>query len=113
MELWRTPSVSTTNAIRVNYRAGWQAPASLQDTARIAVPEDWEGLFLEALIAYAQGLEERDVAGVALRLEQIKASDMYQSLKRQDGMLQTNFGQLRGGGAAAESDEYSYTWRGR
>lgn len=96
MELFSTPSA--VNTIQVFYRAGWQAPLSYLDTSRIAIPEEWEGLFLEILIAYAMGVEERDIAGVAERLETVRRGSQFQNLVRQDSMTQSNFGPMRGGG---------------
>lgn len=106
LELFPTPS--TVETIRVFYRAGWQTPLSGADSSRIAVPEDWEPLFIEALIAVAMGYQERDVAGVSVRLEALRASDMYQRLVRQDGMSQSNYGPMRGGGVEMQMGS---TWQ--
>lgn len=108
MELWPTPTTSTTgdSAVKVHYRVGFQTPRGGADTARIAIPEDWESLFIEALLAYAQGYDERDVAGVAPRLEAIRASDLYQRLVRQDAMTQSNFGTSRGGAVAMQNTSW-------
>lgn len=101
LELFPTPS--TVTPIGIYYRAGWQEPlAASGDAARIAVPLDWEGVFIEALIAYAMGTEERDIAGVSARLEALRVSEMFAYLVRQDGMSQSNYGTMRGGGVAMQ-----------
>ena len=100
LELYPTPNAIQT--IGLWYRAGWQTPQNGSDSSRIAVPEDWEGIYLEALTAYAMGVQERDVAGVSARLEAIVASNQYQRLVRQDGMSQSNYGPSRGGAVAMQ-----------
>lgn len=107
MELFPTPS--DVQAIRLYYRAGWQTPENGSDASRIAVPEDWEGLYLEALTAYAMGVQERDIAGVSTRLEALRASDQYMRLVRQDGMSQSNYGPMRGGGAERQMGTFWQT----
>lgn len=101
LELWPTPSA--VNTIRLQYIVGFQLPLDGVDTSRIAVPEDWEMLFLEAVIAVAMGYEERDVAGPDQRLDQLRQSHLFQTLMRQDGMKQSNFGPVRGGAAAMQA----------
>lgn len=100
MELYPTPS--TIETVYIYYRAGWQTPQNGSDSSRIAIPEDWEALFIEALIAVAMGYQERDVAGVGVRLEALRASDMYARLVRQDAMSQSNYGPMRGGGVEVQ-----------
>lgn len=107
LELYPTPNAVET--IGLFYRAGWQEPlAASGDAARIAVPLDWEPLYIEALIAYAMGTEERDVATVTARLDALRVSDMYQRLVRQDGMSQSNYGPSRGGAVAMQMN---HLWR--
>ena len=97
LELFRTPN--SIAAIKLHYRAGWPGPLAADgDAAKIPVPVDWEGLFSEALVATAMGIEERDIAGPGARLDALRVTDLYQRLVRQDGMSQANYGPLRGGG---------------
>lgn len=108
LELYPTPSVTDATAIYIHYKAGWAGPQNDTDTARIPIPEWLEPLYTEALIAYAMGVEERDVAPVDARLVAIQTGPLFLAAVRQDGSMQTNHGQMRGGAVVVHGYDGPY-----
>jgi hypothetical protein len=100
LELYPTPAATDATALKVYYRAGWAGPLADADGARIPIPAYLEAVYLEALIAFAMGREERDVADVGTRVAMVEAGPLFSAALRQDAALQTNHGPLRGGGPA-------------
>lgn len=98
LELDSVPSASVTGGITILYRAGFQVPENGAASARIAVPDEWEGLFILVVRAIARGYQEEDTANVDTRLGALRKSMEFEDLKRLDGMSQSSFGQLTGGG---------------
>lgn len=93
LELDATPSDDASGALSILYRAGWQVP-----TARIPIPEEWESLYLLGVRSIARGYHFEDQADVNTRLSALQSGVEFQNLVRMDGMSQSTFGPLEGGG---------------
>lgn len=102
LELDCVPNDDIAGGLSLLYRAGFQVPAAGDASARIAIPEEWEGLFSLAVVAVARGLMEEEAGTVDMRLGALKQSDEFKSLVRMDGMAQSNYGYLQGGGVAMQ-----------
>ena len=98
LELDSSPTDDISDGITIHFRAGFQIPQGGAASARIAVPDEWEGLFLLAVRAVARGYHHEDDGTGDARLTALKRSDEFQDLKRMDGMRQSNYGPLTGGG---------------
>lgn len=97
IELYPTPSSSDASGITAHIRLGWVTPFNGADSSRIQIPDWLEPLYIEALIAFAMGYQERDVADVGTRIAAVQAGPLFAAATRQDASIQTNHGQMRGG----------------
>lgn len=95
LEVYPTPTVATTNALTMFYRAGWRTVSS--DTVLVPIPDYCESLFRMLVRSFARGYEEDDVASLHQRLAEIEASPMFVHAKRRDGDMQNTMGQMYGG----------------
>lgn len=103
VELYPTPNTTDASGITAHIRLGWVTPLSGLDSSRIQIPEWMEALYVEALVAYAMGTEERDIASVDTRLSMLQQGALFAAAQRQDASIQTNHGQSRGGAVAQQS----------
>lgn len=85
---------TTADVITLQYRQPWILPMT---SGNIQVPQEWEGIFVQALRAYARGYQEEDVASLDDRLAKIANCDEMNRLRKMDGMQQSNRGAMRGG----------------
>lgn len=97
IELWPTPSATTTATFLMFHTAGW---ADLTDDADGVLVPDWLiPLFLEALSLVAKGYDEHDTADVTTRLQLLTGSDAWTNALRYDGGLQPVLGREERGAA--------------
>ena len=86
------PNPIGTDTIVLAYRAGW---SDLDLDADIAqVPAFAEALLIAYVRAFALGYEEE---GMAVRLAELEASSLFERVAVQDGLLQPNYGEIKGG----------------
>lgn len=64
----------------------------------VPIPTEYEGLFTHALMAVARGYMEKDIASIAVRLAEIKLSNVFTDLVAMDQAFQLRRGAMRGGG---------------
>lgn len=102
LELDSALTATVTDGMTVYFRAGWQVPENGSADARIAIPDEWEGIFILGVRAVARGYQEEDTASVDARLNLLRRSDEFMDLKRMDGMRQSHKGHMGGGGVAQE-----------
>lgn len=85
---------ATADSLTIQYRKPWILPMV---SGNIQVPLEWEGMFIQAVRAYARGYQEEDVAPLDVRLAALANSDEMRRLIAMDGMSQANRGAGRGG----------------
>lgn len=85
---------TTADVITYQYKKPWALPMV---NGNIQVPLEWEGMYVQAIRAYARGYQEEDVASLDVRLAALANSDEMRRLRALDGMSQANRGAARGG----------------
>ncbi|MHA7813260.1 MAG: hypothetical protein ACX94C_07720 [Phycisphaerales bacterium] len=69
---------AVSDAVMIVYKGGWQAIAdNALGSTKMGIPDFMDGLFLEVLRAVVHGYEEDANAGVAPRVDAVKASSIY------------------------------------
>lgn len=87
---------ASTDRLEVRYISGWKRVTT--DTEELPLPADgWlDGLFTQAVIAWAQGLDAEDEAPLYARLDALSQSFMWSSHVARDGAIQSDMGPIRG-----------------
>jgi len=90
------PNQNSTDELEVRYISGWN-PVST-DTEDLPIPADgWlDGLFTQAVIAWAQGLDAEDEASLYVRLDTLAQSSMWNTHVGRDAGVQSDMGPTRG-----------------
>jgi hypothetical protein len=96
LELYPTPSASSTDSIILRYRAGWTAVsgetnAVTPDTYAIPVPPYVEALLIAYCRAFAVAYEDE---GLAARLIEIDNGPLWNAAAVKDGIAQRDYGKL-------------------
>lgn len=109
LDIWPTPTESSSDFYRVTYQRGWTRVTT--DSDYVDIPEWMEPLFVAAVREMAVGLEEEDSAGVPsyARLEAFAQSGFFKRFAAQDGGVSSQLGTIRGG--AAEAPAFSWDSR--
>jgi len=95
LKIWPTPTTNDARGLTIFYRAGW---VKITDDSDIVQIPPWvEAFFVQMAQAWARGFMEEDTASLTQRLLELDQSPLYASAIRRDGMLQPNYGPLRGG----------------
>ncbi len=100
IDLWTTPLADDPAAIRIYYRRGWNRLDD--DSDYVDIPEWLEGLYLQAVRAYARGYQMEDSTGAVPRLlEEIWRSKEFANKRMRDDQIQPRYGVIRNGAAAS------------
>jgi len=100
LKLWPSLTANDARELTIFYRAGWIEVS--EDSDYVQLPLWLEALFIEVCKAWARGTEEEDTASLSERLFAIQNSPLYLTAIRRDGMVQPDFGPLRGGAVETE-----------
>lgn len=97
LELYPTPQTTNPTALTIFYRAGWTTPDPSQDEAALNIPTYCEPSFIQTLRAFARGYQNEDGGSIDRRLTEIMAGPTWDAAITQDGIVQPDFGKMRGG----------------
>lgn len=97
LEIWPAPGSNTSSAFRIHYRADWVDISDDADTVPLPALFGMEFLYLQVVRAVALGYEEFDTASMQARLAEVRGGPDFAAAVRSDAMIQTNFGEMRGG----------------
>jgi len=103
MELYPTPT--SGDQITVAYRAKWKELSSDGDAA--LVPDYAESALVSAVRAFALGYEEE---GLEMRLAEIENGALWIRLKEKDGLIQPDYGPIRGSALSQIQPSYQLPW---
>jgi hypothetical protein len=95
LKIWPAPSANEASTFSLFYRAGWVDVDNSNDY--IQIPEWMEALFIQLCITWVRGFKEEDEASLSRRLVEIEQSPLYAACIRRDGMIQPDYGPVRGG----------------
>lgn len=95
MELYPTPSTTTSGALHIWYTRLWTTIDDATDVPNI--PAYIETLYTQLVRAFAKGYEEDDTATLDERLMAIEQGPIYRAAVSQDGMTQPEYGEAQGG----------------
>lgn len=104
VELYPTPSATSTTAFKLAYRAKWTNLTS--DSDYIPIPEWCETLFIRLLQVHARGFMEEDKASLSMRLAEIKSSAELIGAVKQDRARQRDRGALKGSLSSPNTYDY-------
>ena len=107
LELYPTPSTTTTEALTLYYRAGWSRV--YDDRKPLQMPAYIEPLYIELLRAFARGYEEEDQGSLSTRLNEIMKGAIFAISVDRDSSVQPDYGPIRNG-AAAEMHRGKQHW---
>ena len=99
LEIYPTPSSTTTEALTLYYRAGWARV--YDDRKAIQIPAYVEPLYIELLRAFARGYEEEDQASLSERISEVWRGPLFAVSVDRDASVQPDYGPLRNGAAAS------------
>ena len=97
LELFPTPTASSTEGVLIYYARQWRDVA--EDTDTIFLPDWMEGVYHRAVRAWARGYEEEDTFDKDMALEKLMMGPEGRAAIHQDSVLQVNRGQIRNGQA--------------
>ena len=103
MELYPTPT--SGDQITVAYRAKWKELSSDESVALI--PDYAESALVSAVRAFALGYEEE---GLEMRLAEIENGALWIRLKEKDGLIQPDYGPIRGSALSQIQPSYQLPW---
>lgn len=106
LELYPTPSATTSGALHIWYTRAWTVIDDATDVPNF--PAYMETLYTQLVRAFARGYEEDDAASLDERITAIRNGPIFEACVSQDGMTQTDYGELRGGWA--ETLPLPLTW---
>jgi hypothetical protein len=101
LDIYPTPTLSTTGALLLYYTRGWRGVE--EDTDTIFVPSWLEGVYLRALRIWAKGYEEEDSFNKDQALQSLTMGMEWRAAVTRDSNIQTEMGVLRGGAAAGHT----------
>tara|TARA_R100000329_G_scaffold118186_1_gene97301 strand:+ start:492 stop:1178 length:687 start_codon:yes stop_codon:yes gene_type:complete len=96
------PSPSSADKIRIGYRAKWTGLSS--DTDKSPTPDYADSALIACVRAFALGYEEE---GLEIRLAEIEAGPIYRRLLEKDGIIQPDYGPIRGGAVSQVSSRFN------
>ncbi len=95
IELSYAPTVSESSTFMLAYYARWQDVTT--DTETLQIPSFMEPLYLQTVLAFAQGYDEHDVGSLDERLAALMQGPLMLTAKRRDGSMQPSIGMMQGG----------------
>ena len=95
LELYPTPSATTSGALHLWYTRGWTVIDDATDVPNF--PPYLETLFTQIVRAFAKGYEEDDQGTLDDRLVSIAGGPIFAAAVSQDGMTQNEYGEIGGG----------------
>jgi hypothetical protein len=99
------PTPSSADKIRIAYRARW---TDLDSTSDESVTPDYADSALIACVrAFALGYEEE---GLEVRLAEVESGPIYMRLMEKDGLVQPEYGQIRGGALSQVTSRFNLPW---
>lgn len=107
IELSASPTESQTAAFKLPYFAAWTDVTS--DSETLVIPSFLDAVFLQIVMAFAQGYDEAENGSREMRLQEIKAGMEWTTAKRRDGAAQPSIGMMSGGAAARWMPGSGYT----
>ena len=99
------PSPSDADKIRIGYRTKWVPLTADEDTT--STPDYADSALISLVRAFALGYEEE---GMEIRLAEIETGPIYQRLMEKDGIIQPDYGQIRGGALSQVSTRMNLPW---
>jgi hypothetical protein len=99
------PSPPADDKIRFAYRAAWTPLSS--DGDETPTPDYADSALISLVRAFALGYEEE---GMEVRLAEIENGPIYRRLMEKDGIIQPDYGQIRGGALSQVSTRYNLPW---
>lgn len=99
------PSPSGADKIRIGYRSKWIPLAT--DTDTTSTPDYADSALISLVRAFALGYEEE---GMEIRLAEIENGPIYKRLLEKDGIIQPDYGQIRGGALSQVSTRMNLPW---
>ena len=103
IELHPTPSAA--DKIRIAYRCKWRELSDDGDST--VVPDYAESALVSLVRAFALGYEEE---GLEVRLAEIENGPIYRRLLEKDGIVQPDYGVIRGGALSQVSTRMNLPW---
>jgi len=97
LELWPTPSTSTTGIFTCTYKKGW--PRVTNDSDALDFPEFMDALYIQIVRAMAKGYELDGAEPREVLLARITMGPEMRAAKERDAAVQWNRGRIRGGGS--------------
>lgn len=94
MEIWPTPTASSTGTFTLMYRAKWVDVTD--DNTILVLPQFMEPVLTQFCRAFARGLEDHEGGSLETRLAEVEKGAVFAAATSQDGAMQTNFGPMRG-----------------
>lgn len=97
LEIYPTTQTSVSNALKLNYVAGWQTLTS--DSVVVEIPDFVDNLYIQLVRSFARAYAQEDTAQLDVRLSVIHKGPLYKAAIDRDGEVQGNMGQMLGGAA--------------
>lgn len=105
-ELFPTPTEASSD-VKLWYRAKWVALED--DDEIIPIPEALELLYLEIVMAVAQGIDEHDMGSLSSRLAELAMSPLFHDAVAEDGLIVSSPVPM-GGGMVRHAVDNSDGW---
>lgn len=96
LEIYPTPTTTDSTSYKLYYRAAWPTVSLATDLLPLPQSGFMDALYMQIVLAFAQGLEEADVDSLHARLAEIQLGPVYSSAVLADGGVVGNLGQMRG-----------------
>lgn len=102
-ELYPTPT--SGDEMVLSYRARWREMTDDEEVA--AIPDFAESALVALVRAFALGYEEE---GLELRVAEVEQGPLWQRALEKDGIVQVDYGQMRGGALSMIRQGYDLPW---
>jgi hypothetical protein len=99
------PTPSSADKIRIAYRCNWRDMNDDGDSADM--PDYAESALISLVRAFALGYEEE---GLEARLAEVENGPIYRRLLEKDGIVQPDYGVIRGGALSQVSSRMNLPW---
>ncbi len=112
LRVWPAFTTVQTGFFTIWYHATW--PRAVEDETVLPLPQWMEGVYIQAIRAYAKGLMEEDVTGdVPQQLERLRQSTMWSDVEKIDDQMQRSIGRIEGGAVhMSPRPDYHWNWDG-
>ena len=110
LRVWPAFTTVQTGFFTIWYHATW--PRAKEDETVLPIPQWIEGVYIQAIRAYAKGLVEEDAGGeVEERLERLQLSQMWRAVEMVDEKMQRSLGRIEGGAVhLSPRPDYHWNW---